>query len=394
MAFVRYLHIRFLSPEPERILTVLAQNGLLILDTKWKDSLTIYIRIRRNQYSLAKQIFEAEQICFHIIRKTGFLWKAVTVMKRPVLLAGMILFLAVAVFLPNRILFFNVSGNNMIPDEQILYYAQLSGMGFFSRAAVVRSENVKNQLLSMIPQLQWVGVTTSGCCATIHVYERSDTDAAPGTDLPVSDIISDCEGVITQMTVYSGTPQVSVGQAVAGGDVLVSGYIDYGQIRKVCAASAEVFAHTKRNGVFITLNPSKREGEETTHTCYKVQIGKKVINLCNHSRISNTSCVKMYSVGEWFLSGGYQLPVSVIKQTYSFYQSELAVTPQKTIPDWLPAYACEYMQERMVAGEILRKHMQWEHCDGRGQLTVNYNCHEMIGRSNYEEITVGDAEDN
>ena len=395
MRFFRCVHIRIVSPEPEKVLSAMAQQGISIMDAVYLDSLTVNIRIYKAHYQCAKRLLEHKDIHFKVIKKTGYLWCVISAVKRPVMITGLILFFSVTILLPNRILFFDVSGNSKLPEKQILYYATQSGMRFLSKSAVVRSEIVKNQLLSSLPQLQWVGITTSGCCATIHVQERSDFNISEKMNHRASDIIAACEGVITNMTIYSGTPLVSIGQAVASGDILVSGYVDYGQVWKICDVNAEIFAYTEKNATFTAITPKQRVGEALkSHTCYKIQLGKKVINLCNHSRISDASCVKMYLDNYLYLPGHFRLPISISKEIYIQYQVKTIDKLLESIPEWLPAYSIDYIEQQLVAGEILGTKHQWECAGDSGQLTTVYNCHEMIGRLKYEKNVVEDAEDN
>ena len=88
---------------------------------------------------------------------------------RPVLLAGLGILFLLAMYLPSRVLFIRVEGNMQIPDRQILAAAEECGIRFGASRREVRSEKVKNALLSSVPQLQWAGVNTAGCVATISV---------------------------------------------------------------------------------------------------------------------------------------------------------------------------------------------------------------------------------
>ena len=395
MYLFQYIQIRVVSPEPEKVLTKLTQRGVLVLDVVPIDLLTVSIRIYKRHYPIAEQLLDYDGISYKVINETGFLWRVASSLRRPILVMGLIFFFCVGIFLPNRILFFRVIGNSRIPERKILYYADQSGMHFFSKSAVVRSETIKNQLLSALPQLQWVGVTTSGCVATIHVREKSDADTQKNIVPVESNIVAACDGVITEMIIYSGTPQITVGQAVKGGDLLVSGYTDIGQVMKLSNANAEIFAYTSRNTIFKGVYPEQARGEFTgKHTCYKLKLGKKVINLCNHSRISDVSCGKMYSDNYCYLPGAFRLPISLIRETYVYCELESIDMLPERFSSWLPSYAREYMQRQLVAGEILLEKQQWVFTADSGQLNAMFSCHEMIGRLKYEENVIQNAEDN
>ena len=352
--FSRTVCIRFSSADPAVILSKLSLSGVFLRNVKSIDLLTIEIWLGHKQYELAMEILLEAGLDPILIRKKGLAWRYISLLKRPVFMFGIILYLILAILIPQRILFVQISGNVKVPTKEILYYAQECGVRFGSRSAVVRSENVKNQLLAKLPELQWIGINTKGCVAMIHVIESSDTSVIPQDAESISSIVASKEGVISHITVKVGTPLCAVGQSVNKGDVLVSGYTDCGIKMIAQNAEAEVFAHTNRVIDCITVRPVAKRGELIReHTCYKLKLGKKVINLCNHSGIPDTSCVKMYSEDCCLLPGAFTLPISVLKQRYLLFETD--EIDEFSVEDnlWLSAYARQYTQSQMVSGEIL-----------------------------------------
>lgn len=391
----RYLCVRFVSAEPETMLSKLLLADLELLDITYIDFLTAEIKIKKGQLADMQRVFEKSGIHYKIVRKEGILWGLQNLRKRPVLVVGMILFLVLSFVLPGRIFFIHVVGNERVPDRLILSQAEECGIVFGIKAVQVRSENVKNRLLAKLPQLQWLGITTEGSVATIQVKERSEPEDQPVQNNVVSSIVAARDGILAQMTVYRGNPLFRVGQSVKEGDVIVSGYTDCGIKLKAERAQAEVFAYTMRENQFVAPSPTVCRGELTEkHTCYRLRIGKKVINLCNHSGILDTTCVKMYSEENWNLPGGFDLPVSVIKVTTLYYQPAETENNREEAYTWLPQFAQKYLFHQMIAGKILDEKLQWDISDAGCVLTGNYDCHEMIGLVRNEETIEQNAEDN
>lgn len=390
----RYLRIRFIAAEPEAVLTKLTSANVEIWDVEWIDYLTVVISVHHAMFSQTKRILQQNEIHYSVIKKEGIVWNLWRLRQRPVLVTGLILFLFLAWVLPGRIFFVRVAGNEVIPETKILQQAQACGIRFGTKAADVRSENIKNYLLGQMPELQWLGVTTSGCVATIHVVERSTAAESVENDGSVSSIVAVHDGVITKMSVSKGSPLFQSGQSVKAGDVLISGYTDCGLKVTAQQADGEIFAHTLHEIEAIALLPTAERGEFIrTHTCYRLRIGKKVINLCNHSGIPDATCVKMYSEDYWTLPGGFQLPVSLIKVECSFYELS-AQTGAEEDYAWLPQCAREYLLSQMIAGEVLDEALIWNSSEDFCELKGIYACHEMIGRVKQEEIVEQYAEDN
>ena len=202
------------------------------------------------------------------------------------------------------------------------------------------------------------------------------------------------DGIISKMIVYKGNPLVNVGKSVRSGDILVSGYTDCGIVQKGERAEAEVYAYTSRQQRFIFPCFFKEKYNVVdTHTCYKVRLGKKVINLCNHSGISDMTCVKMYEEDYWTLPGGFQLPLSIIKVRLDAFAIRNTECEPEELQSWLPQFACSYVSEQMIAGSILHADWCWDNQENAGILDVKFDCHEMIGQVKDEETTEQNAED-
>ena len=393
--FDRYLHIHMVCAEPDNLLTKLIYDNVELLDVTYLDYLTAEFWIKKSQYANACNVLEKNHASYRIVGKHGVLWGIIGILRRPVLMVGILMFAFLSCIVPERIYFVRVTGNEKLPDALILTQAEACGITLGTKASVVRSEDVKNQLLGHLPQLQWLGITTSGTVATIHVKERSEPEQSLVQNNTVSSIVAKSDGIITQMTVYKGNPLFQVGQSVKVGDILVSGYTDCGLKMKAEHAQADVFAHTLRQIQLISPCPTVVRGEHTgEHVCFMLHIGKKVINLCNHSGISDTTCVKMYEEDYWTLPGNFQLPVSVIRVEHWFCESDGIETIEEEDYAWLPQFAKDHLRTQMIAGEILDEKLLWDLSDEGVWLSGNYACHELIGQVKYEEILEHNAEDN
>lgn len=369
-----------------RFIQSLNDAGIELWDVTQTDTIKISLRVAANRISDVQRIAEKQGAQVQIQGSQGLLWPVKRILKRPILILTALIMIVLTFWLPGRIFFVEVEGNSTIPARYILEKAESVGLGFGASRAEVRSEKLKNALLEQIPQLQWVGVNTRGCIATISVREKSvveENAAAP----QIASIVAARDGILLSSTVLRGRQLCNVGQAVKKGDVLVSGYLEHGTITQGCAADAEILALTER--IITVKTPSdclKRARITQEHTCYGLRIGKKLIKFCNHSGIYDATCVKMYSEEYWTLPGGFTLPVA---WTFETVQSCETVSSQQTEEadfDWLRLAAAEYTASRMTAGQILSEKIRISAEEGFFSLTGNYTCREMIGQVRYEEI--------
>jgi len=217
--------VQVISADPSSLLTALNDAGIPIFQTVKVDDLTIQLTLNRKDYRTASRIIEKRGERQLPKDRMGLYWSAKHILRRPVLMLGILLLFALTCFIPTRIWFVNVEGNHSLPTKQILEHAAQCGIRFGASRRDVRSERMKNSLLESLPQLQWAGVNTSGCVATISVREKEQAQYR-AENSGVSSIVSACDGVILSCTVTKGSAVCSVGQAVKAGELLISGYTD------------------------------------------------------------------------------------------------------------------------------------------------------------------------
>jgi similar to stage IV sporulation protein len=297
----------------------------------------------------------------------------------------MILLFTISIFLPTRILFVRVDGNQKLPEKQILSAAEVSGIRFGASRKQVRSEKMKNELLSRLPQLQWAGVNTSGCTAVISVRER--TEEQKQRNIAFSNLVATQDGYILSQTILGGTPMFTPGESVIKGQVLVSGYTDCGICLRAGRAEGEILAQTAREITAVT--PSERQSiQEITDKKYKISllIRKKRINLWKDSRISDTSCGRMYEEYYVSLPGGFQLPIALCIDQYQEYAVSTVSLSEEIASRQLQGFSDSYLLRQTVAGEIHQKQHHFLKEEGCYRLESHYTCTEMIGKEQEEQI--------
>ena len=393
----RYIRIRVVAAEPMRVIMRMANVGVVISNVVFLNPLTAELEIAYQDFLKAERMLSSggNRVEYEIIHKDGWFWVLKRILRRPVFVTGLVLFLLFALLIPSRILFIHVEGNKALTDKQILSQAQQYGIRFGSRKRDVRSEQVKNALLGAIPELQWVGINTSGCVATIHVRERSVAKSPVSEHDTISSLVASHSGVVNQIVVLKGTAQCSIGQQVDVGDLLISGYTDSGLKVSAEHADGEVYAYTLREQTVIAPKILMHKVKvKEKHTCIFLRIGKKLLKIWNDSGIHGVTCDKMYDEYILTLPGGFQLPVGMILQTCCVCEYSESFAESSADYEWIRVFSEKYLQGKMVAGQI---------CSSRETITEeedyylfmgSYACNEMIGKVRYEEILNNHAEDN
>lgn len=375
-------------------LRALSSRDIPVFQAESTGELTMTAQLYHHHLKKVVGILEKKGDTVQIIHHNGIYWYLRSALQRPVLLLGLAAVLTAVLLLPTRVLFIQVEGTEHLPPQLILERAAQCGIRFGASTRGVRSEKMKNALLHAMPELEWAGINTYGCVATISVREcpqPPQQDAVPGA----GGIVAIRDGVVRSMDVTSGTPQVTVGQAVQEGELLISGYADRGLCLEATPAKGEIFGATRRDlTVFSPGFWAVREGNLATEKKFAIRIGKKRINFYKDSGILGSSCVKMVSEKDWVLPGGFSLPVTLIVEEWTQTASTRQAIPPGVMETRLDDFAAAYLSAQMIGGQVERANRWVEQAGEIWQLTGEYACVELLGKPvNWEiENTHGESD--
>lgn len=379
------LTVELTSADPEAALGNFVSSGIVVSSIQKTSDLVFLCQVSQKDYPLLFSICQKEGYSLKIRRHTGSYWVIRRMLLRPFLVLGVLFFFLAAALLPTRVLFIQVEGNTQVPTNKILTSAQNCGISFFSSRRAVRSEKVKNALLYCLPELEWVGVNTAGCVATISVRERVPEQNTP-KERCVSSIVADRDGFVLSVTAANGNPLCQPGQYVTAGQILVSGYTDCGIYIQATSADAEILAQTSRDLEAIRLaKPMVREKKTGSQRKYNLLVGKKRINLWKGSGIWDTTCGRIYEEKCATLPGGFQLPLALCIEEYTFYDTH-PVSDASTAETSLSSFAETYLCQQMTAGTILSREEVFSSTEEAVRMTGVYTCQEMIGKVKQEQI--------
>lgn len=385
------VRIKISCAAPEDVLSKLSNCGISMMDVHKKDDITVIINVKPTDYKALISLLNKWQIDYSIC-DDAIINRITQIFKKRVILKLALLTLVIfSLYLPGHILFVNVSGNDIVSTREILEVAATSGVCMGAKSADVRSEKVKNGLLERIPGLQWVGVNTDGCVATIEVQEKTPNNNNSTKDAPIVSIIASTNGIVNSCTATQGTMLCKVGQAVSKGETLISGYTDYGIKIKATQAQGEVYALTSHTIDAVTpLIAHKKTATDKNKVRYSIRLGKKLINFNNSSGIYHGTCAKIYEEQYFVLPGGYILPISIQKETITSYHQDDECTALWANKQHFTDYIDQFLIDQMVAGKIEKCHYTIESSDHVMHIHAHYICTEMIGREKAEQFIQGD----
>jgi sporulation protein YqfD len=360
-------------------LDTLSRNGIPLEDLRMVTELEAEMTVRRCHYRRLEMICHKRGDSLRFRKRTGLYWHLRGLLKRPVLMAGMLLYLLASLYLPSRVLFVRVVGNTSVPSRLILEAAAERGIRFGASRREVRSEKMKNALLEAVPQLQWAGVNTYGCIAEISVRERVRQEDGQNPSA-FGHIVACRDGIITSCNAIRGTLVCAQGQAVSAGDILISGYTDCGLAIRAEQAQGEIYAATRHE--LQVIGPDFVLSKQASGQKMKkisLLVGKKRINFWKDSGIWDTTCDRMYEEYYITLPGGFRLPLALAVERFAARECSAREIPQADAETVLSGIGERYLAQIMVAGTVHSREISVTSAPGTWGLAGEYRCAEMIG---------------
>ena len=375
-----YWIVELTGASPDWALNRLMQQRIPFWNIQWPDRWTVRICIFPRDLDAVRSAAEQAMCEIRDSSEMGARQMMRGICHRPVLWVVLTLSVITVVFMPRFVLFYDVSGNDTIPDEVILRELEGIGVGFGVYGPKIRSQWVEDHMLNLVNGLQWITVNQSGCKAVVEVRERPPTPQVQDRK-GFSNIVATRAGIITSQSVWTGQALKKVGDTVVEGEMLVSGVVDLERTFLLTRAQAEIFAQTWRRMEAVTpltYLEKSRTGEQ--QTCVWLEIGKRRIKIFGNSGISTAACDKMSDRKSLSLPEGSVLPVSLFVETYT--QVELTQTDVDAVQ--AREQLCEAVErtalEQMAAGEILRQKQRLEN-NGVYRLRAMLECREMIAKT-------------
>lgn len=375
--------VRLTSASPWESIRILTEGGIPLHSLDVLSEMEVQLETEKSYWKWIEQSLEKRGDRLTLQKSVGpsvFLTK---LLARPILIGAFLLMSCLLLLLPQKLLLLEVEGNKVVPSGRILEAAANCGLSIWVNRRDIRSEKIKNLLLSELPELQWAGVNTYGSRAVISVRERSRPPKE--TENFVSSIVAARDGIIRSAEVSRGTLHCSEGQAVRRGQLLVSGYTDCGFCIRAERAEAEIYAETVHTLNAVTLDTWEEKQEIVERsTCWSLVVGKKRINLWKDSGIWDAGCDRISTEFRLTLPGGGRLPITLQRETIVKHsvQPVLSASGEQLLRE----AAQSYLKSQMIAGSIVSVKENFGSAPGCIRLSGLYNSIEMIGREHFEEI--------
>lgn len=376
-----YIILEICGAAPNWALNKLSEAKVPFWDIQWLDALTVRVKVFRTDRQQARRLAEHGMCTCKEVASSGIHLPLQRLFSRPVLMGILLFDLMCMLVLPCFIFFFQVEGNETVPETLILRELENAGVTFGIYGPNIYPKQVKDHIIQALPKLQWVTVTQRGCRAVVVVRERAEIPETQ-TKKGFANVVAAHGGVITGQSVYVGQAQYKVGDTVIKGDVLISGVVDLERTYLLERAHGEIFARTWREiTVCIPTAYMEKQVETDQSHCIWLILGHRRIKIFGNSGISYGTCDKMINRRTMTLPKGLALPLSLEIETFTHYKMGEGKLSRKTAEEMLSGYVRSDVTRRMLAGQIQAQTYKLEEKEGLYCLEATLECQEMIART-------------
>ena len=355
------------------------QAGIAFWDLHRKDALHVELSMLAKEKKRVEALAVRSFCTAEIKYERGLLRTLRPLRKRPILLLGVAAVVSLSFFLQSFVWVISVDGAERVHEETILRQLEELGIGFGTWAPSVDSQMTKAQMLNRVPELSWLAVNRTGGKLSVLVTERSVASSAK-PPYAAGSIVAARDGVITDYSILEGMRLCKRGDVVKEGQILVSGYEDYGLYLRAVCADAEIYAKTWHSGtVVMPVHRVEKSYTGREWTQISLLLGRKRINLCGNSGIYAGSCDKMISVKQITLAG-YAFPLTVETVTYREYEEKEVTVDAASAQCALTKAWQRQTRSAMIAGTIEQTEEHFSESSGLYVLRAKSTCNEMIAR--------------
>lgn len=375
-----YVRAKIKGASPEWALERLTQARAAFLEPVREDDVTISLLLLKKDVPKAESAAQKAMCELEIAEEFGLSKSLGGLFRRKVFCIALVLALAASFVIPKFVFFYEVTGNETVPEEKILRAMKSLGVGFGTYGPDIKPQELKNKMLLLIPELQWFTVQQSGMRARIVVRERPERIPVEERRAPM-DVVAAKDGVITSVYAFDGNCLCKPGQAVKKGQLLISAYTDLEFTTRVCAARGEIYAGTLAQKTVVTPDTVtvKRPNGKTARSV-SLLLGEKRRNIFTNGGNLTGRCDKITRTYMLTLPGGLEIPIGLSVTQCVYYDTETKPLSPESAKAQLQEQAETAVRQDMIAGTILDVTGELSRQNGIFEYTASIRCEEMIAR--------------
>lgn len=217
-----YIIISIRGKRKERLINLAINRGIFLRDIRFHKE-TAFMKVDIEGFKRLRSLARKTRCRIKIKKKVGFPFFIYRLSLQKGLMAGAFFFFFALYIFSSFIWFVEVSGTEKIDPDDVLEISRELGLqpGVFKEN--LEPEKISRDLAIRIPDISWAGVEILGTRARIQVVEKvKELETREGN---ISHIVASRDGLILELLTISGQAEVSPGETVEEGQILIRGII-------------------------------------------------------------------------------------------------------------------------------------------------------------------------
>lgn len=270
-----------------------------------------------------------------------------------------------------------VVGNNRVTDVKIVDYLAKNGFKIGTRWADTDKEQLEISVLSDFEDVAWISINKFGSTAQIEINE---TVSKPDmTDNSITNVKAAMDGIIVRVEVLGGWAEVQEGDAVAAGDLLISGIreSEVDEENHYAHAYGSVYAKVNRE-ISININRNQDENVTTKSREYKYLslFGMEIpLFIKKESGNAVETAQKKYLV-----INSYRLPIGMISEKADYFETETNPLNDEALEALARAELEKKKNQELADCEILSEDIKIDMNEGGCSIIGRYSCVQNIAQ--------------
>lgn len=185
---------------------------------------SLYVTVKKSDEQYVTKLAKSLGMTSEIVSKHGLGYFIQRYSKRTGILIGTVTAFIMILFLSNIVMSIEISGNEVLTDDEIMTMLSDSGITYGSFIPSINFRKVEKELLTSSEKIAWAAVRRSGFRVIAEISETAEVPRVYSRNQP-SNIVSMYDAQITSVRVYRGMLMPMMGDTVRSGEILISGVV-------------------------------------------------------------------------------------------------------------------------------------------------------------------------
>lgn len=384
------VRVRITGASLPKFLNVCAQHEVVLRHMERTDWNEMYATMSVAAFRDLRRFMGRTGCRIHIVRRRGAPFVIAQLRPRYGLWGGFLVLLFLCWVLSAHIWSIETNISPALSEQEIMQQLDALGVHIGARRRAINTGVIRWSMMQQQPNMTFFSLNIQGNHLTVEAYGDAPPETPFDQDAVVK-VVATRAGVVREMLVQDGQPMVKAGDAVAVGDTLISGLVpptrEEGEYH-LTHARGRVEAYTAyHTRTARALTTEKKVYTGKVKHQYALVLGNKRLNLYFGSGISNRTCDKIVETKELWLSDSVVFPVSLVKQTYVYYETqEVGQTVEDVRVDMI-----SYELQRIASGmdgRVLTHTESITEENGAAVLRMSVDAVEQIGMEAVDSSTI------